>query len=82
MTNTKKLVKIDKSVKFEAVTGSSIIAGYARAAGDLAVKFNNGSKYIYKGVDDATVAAFKLAESKGKYFSANIKPKFEAQQAE
>ena len=80
MTNTK--TKIDKSVVFTTVTGSSLITGYARAAGDLALKFNNGTTYIYKGVDNAIVEGFTTAPSKGKYFAANIRNKFIAEQAE
>ena len=82
MTNTKQLTKIDKSVTFTVVTGSSLIASYARAAGDLALKFKNGGTYIYKGVPDATVKALAEAPSKGKYFSTNIKNKFVAEEAE
>ena len=82
MTNTNTMVKIDKSVKFTPVTGSSLVKGYARAAGDLAIELNSGVKYIYKGVDQATFEGFVAASSKGKYFGTNIKPKFVAEQAE
>lgn len=82
MTNTKTLTKIDKSVVFTTVTGSSLIASYARAAGDLALKFKNGGTYIYKGVPDTTYTALVEASSKGKYFATNIKNKFVAEQAE
>lgn len=82
MTNTKKLTKIDKSVTFVNVTGSSLIASYARAVGDLALRFKDGRTYIYKGVDDATVKALADAASKGKYFTTNIKNKFVAEEAE
>ena len=81
-TNTKKLVKIDKSVKFTTVSGSSLIGSYARAAGDLALRLKNGSAYIYKGVDEATFKAFVAAPSKGKYFGTSIRNKFTAEQAE
>ena len=82
MTKTKKLVKIDKNVTFVPVVGSSLIEGYARAAGDLALKLTNGSTYIYKGVDHKTFDAFVAAPSKGKYFGSNIRNKFTAEQAE
>ncbi len=81
MTNT-KLVKIDKSVKFTPVTGSSLINSYAAEAGDLALKFNSGVTYIYENVDAGTVASFKAAASKGKFFGSHIKNKFTAKQAE
>jgi len=82
MTNTKKLVKIDKSVQFTAVVGSSLIESYARRTGDLALKLRNGSTYIYKGVDATTFDGFVKADSKGKYFGSNIRNKFVAEQAE
>jgi hypothetical protein len=82
MTNAKKLVQIQKTVKFTPVTGSSLIESYARADGDLAVRLKSGQAYIYKGVDQATVDGFVAAASKGKYFGANIRNKFTAEQAE
>ena len=82
MTNTKKMVKIDKSVKFTTVSGSSLVESYARAAGDLALKLKNGATYIYKGVDNTTFSNFLAASSKGKFFSSNIRDKFVAEQAE
>ena len=82
MTNTNTLVKIDKAVEFIPVTGSSLIASYARAAGDLAIKLNSGQTYIYKSVDETTFDDFVNAPSKGVYFGANIKPKFIVEQAE
>lgn len=82
MTNTKKLVKIDKSVTFTPVAGSSLIESYAREAGDLAIRLKNGSTYIYKSVDDKTVDGFTSASSKGSYFGSHIRNKFVAEQAE
>jgi len=83
MTNTKKaLTKISDKVTFTPVSGSSLVESYARASGDLAVRLKNGSTYIYKGVDEATVTGFVNATSKGKYFGTNIRNKFVAEQAE
>ncbi len=80
MTNTK--TKIDKSVTFTPVAGSSLIESYARAAGDLAIRLTNGSAYIYKNVDEVTYKGFLAAQSKGKYFGTSIKNKFTAEAAE
>ena len=80
-TNTKTLVKIDKSITFTPVT-SSIIESYARAAGDLALRLKNGTAYIYKGVDEATFQDFLKAPSVGKFIASRIKPKFDAELAE
>ena len=82
MTNTKNLTKIHSSVVFTPVTGSSLMSGYAREAGDLAVRFNDGKTYIYKSVDDATVTGLAEAASKGKYFTQHIKNVFVVEQAE
>jgi hypothetical protein len=81
MTNT-TMVKIDKSVKFTAVSGSSLIESYARAAGDLALRLKNGTTYIYKNVDNKTFKGFLDADSKGHYFGTSIRNKFVAELAE
>jgi len=82
MTNAKKLTKIDKSVQFTSLSGSSLIASYARTGKNLALKFKNGGTYVYNNVDDATVTALTEAPSKGKFFSTNIRGKFTSEQAE
>lgn len=82
MTNAKKLIQINPSVEFNTLTGSSLIESYAREAGDLALRFKDKRTYIYKNVDDATVAALIGATSKGKFFASNIKGKFVVEQAE
>ena len=79
---TKQLVKIQKTVTFTPVSGSSLIESYARAADDLAVRLKSGQTYIYKGVDQKTVDGFVAATSKGSYFGKNIRNKFTAEQAE
>jgi hypothetical protein len=76
------MTKIDKSVKFTPVVGSSLVSAYARAAGDLAIRLQSGQTYIYKAVDEATVKGFLAASSKGKYFGTNIRNKFLSEQAE
>lgn len=83
MTNTKKaLTQISKTVTFTPVQASSLVESYAHVGGDLAIRLKNGSAYIYKGVDNATVTGFINAASKGKYFGTNIRNKFVAEQAE
>jgi len=47
-----------------------------KVSGDLILKFKNSGYYRYKDVDHDTYWGFEEAESKGKYFSANIKNKF------
>lgn len=47
-----------------------------KVSGDLILKFKNSGYYKYKDVDYDTYWAFEEAESKGKYFAANIKNKF------
>ena len=43
---------------------------------ELVIEFNNGKKYLYKEFDQAKYDAFAGAESKGKHFLAEIKPKY------
>jgi hypothetical protein len=82
MANTKKMVKIDKTATFVPVVGSSLVSSYARIGNDLALKFNNGGNYVYRGVDVKTMESFVAAESKGKFFASSIRNKFIAEQAE
>jgi hypothetical protein len=81
MTNTKKMVKIDKTATFVPVV-SSMFSSYARIGNDLALKFNNGGSYVYRGVDATTMESFVAAPSKGKFFASSIRDKFIAEQAE
>jgi len=56
------------------VTSSNIRAiGYDMETQILEVEFNNGSVYQYHGVPVNEHEAIMNAESKGKYFNANIK---------
>ena len=81
MANTKKLVKLGKTVTFNPVVGSSLVEAYARTGSDLALKLN-GSTYLYRGVPEKTYTDFVAAESKGKFFASSIRNKFVAEQAE
>lgn len=42
----------------------------------LSVEFTNGTKYNYIGVPKNVYEEFMTAESKGKFFTQNIKSKF------
>jgi hypothetical protein len=50
--------------------------GYDNDSETLVVEFNHGGKYAYDGVPAEEFDALKVAESKGKYFIANIKGKY------
>jgi len=76
------MIKIDKSVIFNKVSGSSLIESYGQDSGGLVLEFKDGSKYRYTDVDATTVKNFVSASSKGKFFSTNIKGKFTANKAE
>lgn len=62
---------------------SSLIKETSYAGEVLTVEFVNGQKYNYLGVPQTVVEEFMTAESKGKFFTKNIKPKyaFEKQKA-
>lgn len=59
---------------------SSLIAGvkYDAAKKVLTVALTSGDAYEYAGVPQATYDGLMAAESKGSYFTSNIKEKFEA----
>jgi len=42
-------------------------------SGDLLVEFTTGRRYVYAGVPDEEVAAFRAAFSKGRYFNDRIR---------
>lgn len=54
---------------------SSIMAGlcYDEASQTLIVEFNSGSRYNYYDVPQHVYDGMKSADSKGKYFNAEIK---------
>ncbi len=51
--------------------------GYDVAGQVLEVEFNTGALYQYFSVPDSIYDAFMRSSSKGKYFYANIRDKFE-----
>jgi hypothetical protein len=61
----------------QVVSSNMKEVGYDQENKILSVRFQNGNLYHYKNVDGRTFDEFRLAESKGKYFFANIKGKFE-----
>jgi len=43
---------------------------------ELVIEFNNGKKYMYKEFTQESYDAFVGAESKGKYFLSEMRPKY------
>ena len=59
------------------VTSTDIRAiGYDTDSQTLEVEFNSGSVYAYAGVPQGEHDGFVGADSKGKYFNANIKNRY------
>jgi hypothetical protein len=50
---------------------------YDEAAGELHVTFISGTAYTYYQVPKQVYAAFRAAFSKGQYFNANIKDRYD-----
>ena len=81
-TNTVAKVAINE------VVGSSTIKGYAQkgitesTTGTLFVEFNSGHTYKYADVGYKILQEFINADSKGKYFSANIRNAFKSEKVE
>lgn len=63
---------------------SSLVAeiGYSHIHSELLVRMNNDSLYLYSNVPKTTYTSFLSAPSKGKYFNANIKGKFQTTRIE
>ena len=60
----------------QPVTGSSLIAAdhWNPDTQTLTVKYHSGSTYEFRGLDPATVNAYKSAASKGQYLKRSIEP--------
>jgi hypothetical protein len=61
---------------------SSNIAKFRLDGSTLSVVFKAGTQYIYYDVPEEIFEGMKGAESKGKYFNANVKGKFESEKVE
>lgn len=55
---------------------SSTISEISHDGKTLLIEFVHGGKYAYEDVPPAVFEAFAAAESKGKYFHAEIKGKY------
>lgn len=65
-------------VMYETNESSNISAiGFDKSNGELLVEFKSGKTYCYSGVPATEFKALLKAESKGKYFAANIKGQYE-----
>lgn len=56
---------------------SSIISGVRWVDGNLYIRFNAGSMYVYYDVHEETYEQLVNAPSKGEFFVSNIKGKYE-----
>lgn len=74
------MVRLKRPKQFIKIEGSSNIAAvhYSDFFEEFTVEFCNGTQYLYKKVPKQTFDAMVEAESKGKFFAANIKGIFEA----
>lgn len=65
-------------VEMKPVESSQVKAvGYDPAASELFIEFTRGAVYVYRGVPRDVYDRFLAAESKGRFFSQEIKGKFE-----
>lgn len=80
-----KIFDFEKPNNWTVVTGSSNITAIQYTAGDpaadfgiLRIRFTSGEEYTYAKVPNQLAVDFFEAESKGRFFHANIKPNFVA----
>ncbi len=65
-------------MKRDPVQSSNIESiGYDQKAATLEIKFHSGDTYQYANVPESVYTSLFNAESKGKYFQANIRGKYE-----
>lgn len=64
-------------IEMQQVQSSNITRiGFDAAAGKLYVEFTSGTLYEYEGIAPELFESFMKAESKGRFFGAEIRPKF------
>ena len=58
---------------------SSAIKDFEKTEKGLKVTFQSGKSYLYEGVPANVILGLERAESKGRYFMAEIKPNIQQQ---
>ena len=78
-THKKNLTFTTQSTLSRSDFESSNIESFAydRVTKNLYIEFKTGSTYVYQDVPEQIVIDFDLAESKGKFFSENVKSEYE-----
>ena len=66
-------------IALQPIEGSSQLAaaGYDSASQTLAVKFNSGGVYHFRGVPPEDAEGLRTAQSPGRYLQSTIKPAYE-----
>lgn len=65
-----------KIINIEIKSSNLKSAMYDTETEDLTVSFNNGSIYVYNKVPWTIFTKFRMSESQGKYFNAEIAKKY------
>jgi len=73
-------MKEPASINYKVESSLIEAIGYDPEYGDLYIKFHSGTTYMYENVETEVFEDFKKAESKGKYFQANIKDEYDYHQ--
>ncbi len=71
-------------MNLHALGGSSRLVGYGYEPRQelLALKFRDGSVWLYAGVPESVFEGFLLADSRGSFFERVIRPGYEGRRAE
>ena len=74
------------AIKKEEIKGTKILneiesanitrSEYDTESKEMIVEFKNGTRYIYNGVPHNVYTKFRMSESQGKFFTAEISKKF------
>ncbi len=66
----------ENAIELHPVSGSSLIAedGWDQGKTTLRVKYHNGQVYEFRGLSPATLDAYEIADSKGKFLKRVIEP--------
>lgn len=74
------MAQLAEKIPLVPIASSNLAAvGYNEAKRILAIEFKSGAIYHYAGVPEEVAGEFAVAESRGKFYAAHIKGKYQGQ---
>lgn len=73
-----KVIEVGEERKFKVTESFFTTVLCGKVSGEIRIRFKGGDVWQYEGTTRADFDRFKAADSLGKFFSQEIKPKFKA----